>query len=456
VVHVVHHTAVENISTAQVQSQIDVLNRDFRKTNPDLASTPAVFAPLVSDAQIEFRLASVDPYGNATNGITRTQTATTSFTHDDAVKFAAQGGHDAWPANKYLNIWVCPLSGGLLGYAQFPGGPPATDGVVILHSAFGTVGTAAPPFHLGRTATHEVGHWLNLFHIWGDDGTACNGTDFVADTPNQGGPNFGVPAFPRVTCNNGPNGDLFMNYMDYVDDSAMFMFTGGQVARMQATIGATLRSAAALFSGSKCYFFASDQYIRVSRGDTGAGTVDPGYPAPISNWRWGSFGQNGIDAALYSGTKCYFFAGDQYIRVTRGDTGAGTVDPGYPAPISNWGWGSFGRNGIDAALYSGPKCYFFAGDQYIRVTRGNTGPGTVDSGYPAPISSWGWGSFGRNGIDAALYSGSKCYFFAGDQYIRVTRGNTGPGSFDPGYPAPIASWRWPQTFENLWVDSTVW
>src|ERR1700742_3122366 len=106
----------------------------------------------------------------------------------------------------------------------------------------------------------------------------------------------------------------------------------------------------------------------------------------------------------------YFFSGDQYIRMTRVDTGPGTVDPGYPQPISNWGWGNFGKNGIDAALYSGSKCYFFSGDQYIRVTRGVLWPGTIDAGYPAPISDWGWGNFGKNGIDAALNSGAKSYF----------------------------------------------
>jgi hypothetical protein len=108
--------------------------------------------------------------------------------------------------------------------------------VVILNTAFGTTGTATAPFDRGRSATHEIGHWLNLHHIWGDDGTGCNGSDFVDDTPNQAGPNFGTPAFPHVTCDNAPNGDLFMNYMDYVDDAAMFMFTGGQVVRMQATL----------------------------------------------------------------------------------------------------------------------------------------------------------------------------------------------------------------------------
>jgi len=114
----------------------------------------------------------------------------------------------------------------------------------------------------------------------------------------------------------------------------------------------------------------------------------------------------------------YFFSGNQYIRVRRGVTGPGSKDPGYPAPISNWNWNGFGANGIDASLYSGSKCYFFSGSHYIRVTRNATGPGTIDPGYPAPISNWGWGSFGANGIDAALNSGDKCYFFKGNQYIR--------------------------------------
>ena len=163
-----------------------------------------------------------------------------------------------------------------------------------------------------------------------------------------------------------------------------------------------------------------------------------------------------LNASLFSGSKCYFFAGNRYIRVTRGDTGPGTVDAGYPANISNWGWGSFGKKGIDASLYSGSKCYFFSGDQYIRVTRGDTGPGTVDAGYPKNISNWGWGSFGKKGIDASLYSGSKCYFFSGNQYIRVTRGDTGPGTVDPGYPNSIAAtWGWPGAFNDLWIMMSI-
>ena len=147
----------------------------------------------------------------------------------------------------------------------------------------------------------------------------------------------------------------------------------------------------------------------MTRGDIGAGTVDAGYPAPISNWNWpAGFGSTGIDAALYSGSKCYFFRGSSYIRVTRGDTGAGTVDPAIRRRSRTGTGRRVGSTGIDAALYSGSKCYFFRGSSYVRVTRGDTGAGTVDPGYPAPISNWNWpAGFGSTGIDAALYSGSS-------------------------------------------------
>ena len=236
VVHVVHRVNAEDIPQAQIDSQITVLNDDFRRRNADIGSAPAAFQPLIGDARVEFALATTDPAGNPTDGVTRKRTTVNGFTSNDAVKSASSGGTDPWPADDYLNIWVCRLAGGLLGYAQFPGGPAATDGVVITHTAFGTTGTAAAPFDRGRTATHEIGHWLNLRHIWGDDGTGCSGDDFVADTPNQGGSNTGTPTFPTVSCGNAPNGDMFMNYMDYVDDTAMMMFTAGQVTRMQAAL----------------------------------------------------------------------------------------------------------------------------------------------------------------------------------------------------------------------------
>jgi hypothetical protein len=235
VVHVVYRTAAENISNAQINSQIAALNRDYSAANSDKNNTPPVWQGVIGNAQIKFALTKKDPKGKATTGITRTLTKQQSFTADDRVKRASTGGATAWPTAKYLNLWVCTLGGGLLGYAQFPGGPAATDGVVILNTAFGTTGTAAVPFNLGRTAVHEVGHWLNLSHIWGDT-SDCSGTDHVSDTPSSQLPNYGTPQFPHVTCTNGPNGDMFMNFMDYVDDKAMVMFSAGQIARMQATL----------------------------------------------------------------------------------------------------------------------------------------------------------------------------------------------------------------------------
>jgi hypothetical protein len=248
VVHVLYHADAENLSPEQIQSQIDALNRDYRSRN-DPKLIPEAFRTANADALIEFALAVRDPSGKPTTGVTRKRTTIQEFPYDPndpqatakldkLVKFD-EFGHAAWPRDDYLNLWTCTIGGGLLGYAQFPGGRPETDGVVILNSAFGTVGTAADPanpFDLGRTAVHEIGHWFNLLHIWGDDGGGCTGSDNVRDTPNQAGPNSGKPQPPHVTCNNGPNGDMFMNYMDYVDDAAMFMFTKGQLARMNAAL----------------------------------------------------------------------------------------------------------------------------------------------------------------------------------------------------------------------------
>ena len=179
----------------QIASQIDALNRDYRLQNLDREDIPQPFQPFAADTLIEFALAVRDPNGLATTGITRTLTSMDEFPYDDTDPLATEKldelikngefGMPAWPRDSYLNLWVCGLGGRLLGYAQFPGGPDATDGVVVLNRAFGTNGTAASPFNGGRTAVHEVGHWLNLLHIWGDDRGGCSRSDEVNDTPNQ-------------------------------------------------------------------------------------------------------------------------------------------------------------------------------------------------------------------------------------------------------------------------------
>jgi hypothetical protein len=246
VVHVVYRTTAENISQARIQSQIDVLNTDYAGLNADSTNIPSAFKSLFGKSEIRFCLAQRDPSGNATTGILRVQTTQTSFSTNDGVKSASTGGSDAWDRSKYLNLWVCNLGGGVLGYAQFPGGTAATDGVVIGYPYFGVT---SGQYGLGRTASHEVGHWLGLYHIWGDDGTACTGSDNVGDTPNQAGPNYGCVSFPHVTCSNGPNGDMFMNYMDYGDDACLVMFSAGQVAVMTNVLNG---SRAALKTSNGC------------------------------------------------------------------------------------------------------------------------------------------------------------------------------------------------------------
>ncbi len=236
VFHVLYNSPSDNISDARLLAQLDVLNKDFAKTNADIGDVPSVFAPLAANTEIQFCLAQRDPLGAATTGILRTATTVTSFPYpSNAMKFTAQGGSDAWPRDQYLNVWVCIMGNGILGFAQFPGGAAATDGVVLLTGSVGGVtepGTAFP-YQLGRTATHEVGHWLNLRHIWGD--SFC-GNDLVNDTPTQQEDNGGCPSFPHVTCGNDPNGDMFMNYMDYTNDACMNMFTLGQSTRMNAVL----------------------------------------------------------------------------------------------------------------------------------------------------------------------------------------------------------------------------
>ena len=228
VVNVLYNAAAENISDQQVQSQIDVLNADYNNTNSDRTNVPSIFTSSVGSLGVTFVLHLP---------INRRSTNKKSWGTNDAMKKTSQGGIDPTDPAHNLNMWSCNLGRNLLGYAQFPGGNPATDGVVILYSAFGSRtiypgGTYISKYDLGRTASHEVGHWMNLRHIWGDDGGSCSGTDYVADTPNQGAENYGCPVFPHVSCSN--NGDMSMNYMDYTDDACMYMYSYGQAQRMLA------------------------------------------------------------------------------------------------------------------------------------------------------------------------------------------------------------------------------
>lgn len=242
VVHVLWRVNEENISDEQIKSQLDILNKDFRKLNANFKSGPAAFQTLGADIELEFCLASVDPAGRATNGITRRRTTINNIGETENWHSTQAGGQDAWDVDKYLNIWVCDIGDdGTLGFASLPetADPPESDGLVIGHQYFGTVGTAAKsePNHLGRTTTHEVGHYFNLEHLWGPEDGGCNEDDFVHDTPNQDYESEGCPEFPVYDdCTASGNGIMFNNYMDYSDDPCMTMFTKGQKMRMLAAL----------------------------------------------------------------------------------------------------------------------------------------------------------------------------------------------------------------------------
>ena len=232
VFHVLYNTNVQNISDQQVLSQLTVLNNDYRRRNADTVNTPVPFKSVAADARIVFCLAKVDPNGKYTTGVIHKHTSSGLFLSDDEMKFSSTGGDDAWDSKKYLNIWVCNLFGRTLGYAVMPGGPAEKDGIVIQYTAFGTMGTAAAPFNKGRTATHEVGHWLGLRHLWGD--AEC-GDDGIADTPPQETSNSNCASFPHLSsCSINSYGDMFMDFMDFTDDACMNMFTRGQANEMRS------------------------------------------------------------------------------------------------------------------------------------------------------------------------------------------------------------------------------
>ncbi len=214
VFHIIYKTASENISVAQIQSQIDALNEDFNLNNPERNTIPSEFSLVESNVGISFVLEDV----------IRTYNRKNRWRPDDSMKSVSPVVNP----EQFLNIWVVnnmPYRGGnILGYAQFPGGSRSTDGIVLDYRFTGDTS-----YSTGRTATHEVGHWLNLRHIWGDGG--CGASDFVADTPDAGGPSRGCPTYPVAEC--GSN-NMTMNFMDYSDDVCLNMFSNGQTDRMMS------------------------------------------------------------------------------------------------------------------------------------------------------------------------------------------------------------------------------
>lgn len=220
VFHIVFNSIGQNITDQQLHAQLQVLNNDYNRRNPDSINTLPVFRSVAANCRINFFIAEKDAAGNRATGVTRTVTTHGPFANDD-IHFTARGGHDAWDTRQFLNIWVCDLADGVFGYGSPPGTAEATDGVVIDYRYFGVTDT--PPYNLGRTATHEIGHWLGLKHLWGDTG-GCTSDDGIEDTPTQFGASTGCD-LNRASCG-GLN--MVQNYMDQSYDACMNLFTRGQ------------------------------------------------------------------------------------------------------------------------------------------------------------------------------------------------------------------------------------
>ncbi len=275
VVHILYHSPEEKISDAVVQSQIDVLNKCFRRLNADTIKTPLRFQSVAADCGIEFQLATADVRRRSTSGIIKKYTPVAKWKMDDKMKFNTSMGDDAWDATQYLNIWVCNLDR-LAGYSSFPGGDLKLDGLVLDFGAFGAINEIAT-YGQGKTAVHEIGHWMGLKHLWGD--TYC-GDDGVDDTPKQASYTSGCPSSIRITCGNGPDGDMYMNYMDFTNDACLNMFTKGQKDKMRALF---------MPGGNKHSFLNSKGLLRPLIFEIPVPEDDPKwlhpqlYPNPVSN-----------------------------------------------------------------------------------------------------------------------------------------------------------------------------
>jgi hypothetical protein len=320
VFHVVWNVAEQNISDAQLLSQVDVLNEDFSQTNADRTMAPTYFQGLAGNPNLHFVMAARDPQGNATNGIIRTYSTVTSFSSDGSVCYNSLGGQDAWPSTSYLNIWVCKKSGAA-GYSSYPwSGSPATDGIIVGYNFVGRTGTFTNNWNYqkGRTVTHEVGHWLGLIHIWGD--AAC-GDDLVGDTPTQSAASGSCPVYPHMSaCSPNSNGDMFMNYMDYTYDACRVMFSAAQVARMNGYLDGVRLSLATSLGGTPpsqqtCNVPAGLAAASITTGSavlswitTGAGSYNVRYK-PTSSSTWTTVSSTGLAitaASLLSSTTYEF------------------------------------------------------------------------------------------------------------------------------------------------------
>ena len=289
VFHILHNYGGENISDAQVLDQVRILNRDFRRLNADTINIVPAFQGRAADCEIEFRLPSIDPNGNCTNGIDRIQTMLT-YSADDNSKL------NPWPNDKYFNVWVAHSleNTGAAAYAYYPGAPSSIDGVLCLFTYIGSIGAGNET--RSRVLTHEIGHSMNLAHVWGSTnspGVAC-GDDNVSDTPETKG---WTSCYLSAAVCNPPIVENVQNYMEY--SYCDVMFTEGQKTRMRATLNSSVSGRNNLWSPGNLLATGVTQGPQVCApiADFGIsrklvcenGSVsfhDLSWNSTVSNWNW--------------------------------------------------------------------------------------------------------------------------------------------------------------------------
>lgn len=398
VVHVVHNgDAVgvnENISDAQILSQIDILNKDFRRLNTDASNTPAAFLGLAADVGIEFCLAQRDPSGNPTNGIHRYNGGQVDWTQSEIESILKPA--TIWDRDKYINIWVVEFESSITinGYAYLPFPPADVDGIVVKHEAFGTIGTAVFPSNGGRTLTHEMGHFFNLSHIWGDD-LGCTLDDGISDTPQQQANNFGCPTYPNITgtgasCSD-PNGSMFMNYMDYTNDACMNLFTQGQKTKMLAAL---LGPRSALLSSDGCTTTTALPIADFTAFNTsicaGANVSFTNTSLYATSYSWTFSGGTPATSTSANPSVVYNTAGTYSVTLTATNAYGSDIQT-YTGFITVTNCASTSCQTMTNAVSGSSAFYFFTGGGYLTGHNSNLDMAKADyfnySGSPTTISS---------------------------------------------------------------------
>lgn len=335
VFHVIHGYGEENISKAQIEDQMRIINEDFQRRNEDASATRSQFQARAANYEVEFKLARIAPDGSCTEGITRTYDPVNMFDDINTSTEEAKGAVAAWDRSKYLNIWIVKeilssnTEGTILGYAQFPGQRATTDGIVMIHDRVGTIGTANLG-DKGRALTHEIGHWLGLFHPFQG---GCFGGDGVSDTPPVDEPSYGCTAGQNPnTCNNDSEVDMVENFMDYANGGCMNAFTQGQLTRSNgylnsiSTRGANISAANLIATGvntnPSCgpiadFWYASDK-LTICEGQS-IDYTDLSYNGTVTSRTWTFEGGTPANSSVSNPRIVYNTAGVYKVELEVGN-----------------------------------------------------------------------------------------------------------------------------------------